>query len=253
MSRRPRRVGLLAALVVGLAITFPLGVLAAISFSDVPPSNPFYNDIQAVAEKGVTTGCGGGKFCPKDFVTREQMAAFMNRLGALEAGKTPVVNADKVDGIDSSALLLGTAPIPVGTTVTGYGSWDHAVVADNQDVIVSVPLPAPAPTVLASSTVNFAPNPLAADADATCTGTVAAPTAPAGKVCIYLGQSLNVDGGAGFNAEQGGFDDRAFLVKMVTNSVTLGADMYFRFSWAYTAPSAVIAVDPGEDQTRSKD
>jgi hypothetical protein len=32
------------------------------------------------------------------------MAAFMNRLGALGPGKIPVVNADKIDGLDSSAL-----------------------------------------------------------------------------------------------------------------------------------------------------
>jgi len=32
------------------------------------------------------------------------MAAFMNRLGALASGKTPVVNADKLDGLDSTAF-----------------------------------------------------------------------------------------------------------------------------------------------------
>ena len=104
MFRTRRRLVGPIALVAGLVVAFPLGVLAAISFSDVPPSHPFYYDIQAVAEAGVTTGCGGGKYCPDDNVTRGQMAAFMNRLGALGAGKTPVANADKLDGLDSTQL-----------------------------------------------------------------------------------------------------------------------------------------------------
>jgi S-layer homology domain len=236
-----RRVTILVG-VAAFAIGIPLGVVfAGATFSDVPPSNPFYNDITALANSGVTGGCGGGKFCPKDTVTREQMAAFMNRLGALSPTKTPVVNADKVDGLDSTVLLLGTAPIPAGTTVTGYDSYDYAVVADNQDVIVSVQLPAPAPVDLTAGNVNFAPDALVSDGDASCTGTVAAPTAPAGKVCLYLGESGSVDGGGGYSAEQTGFMNRAFLVLFNTDSTTLGADLFFRFTWAYTAPTAVLS------------
>ena len=58
----------------------------------------------------MTTGCGGGNYCPDSNVTRGQMAAFMNRLGALGPDKTPVVNADKVDGYHA-ADLLKVAPI----------------------------------------------------------------------------------------------------------------------------------------------
>jgi len=102
-SRRPR---LLA--VVALAATlaaFPLGTLASHDFADVADSNPFHTDISALAASGVTTGCGGGNYCPSAFVTREQMAAFMNRLGALQAGKTPVVNAAELDGLTSGQFL----------------------------------------------------------------------------------------------------------------------------------------------------
>jgi S-layer homology domain len=106
LPRFPRRlVRLLTALAVTVAVlAFPIWALASHQFSDVPDSNPFHGDISALADSGVTAGCGGGKFCPKDLVTREQMAAFMNRLGALSPGKTPVVNADKIDGLDSSVL-----------------------------------------------------------------------------------------------------------------------------------------------------
>jgi hypothetical protein len=49
------------------------------------------------------------------------MAAFMNRLGALAAGKTPVVNADKLDGLDSTDFLAG------GDMVHTYGptAWQR--------------------------------------------------------------------------------------------------------------------------------
>ena len=94
---------LIATVVVATAL--PLGiVLASHTFNDVPSTNQFHNDISAIAAAGVTSGCGGGNYCPKDNVTREQMAAFMNRLGALGPGQTPVVNADQLDGLDAGAF-----------------------------------------------------------------------------------------------------------------------------------------------------
>ena len=96
---------LLAGLVLGVVVAFPIGVLASHQFLDVPDSNDYHADIDAIADAGVTTGCGGGNYCPSAFVTREQMAAFMNRLGALGPGKTPVVNATKLDGLDSTQFV----------------------------------------------------------------------------------------------------------------------------------------------------
>ncbi len=93
----------MVALVFALA-AFPLGAAAIDQFPDVPDSNIFHNDINAIAAAGVTTGCGGGNYCPSAFVTREQMAAFMNRLGALGSDKTPVANATTVDRYDANAL-----------------------------------------------------------------------------------------------------------------------------------------------------
>ena len=102
---RFRRPIVLVALAAALA--FPLGVLASHGFTDVPDSNTFHADIDALADAGVTTGCAAGKYCPKEFLTREQMAAFLNRLGALGPGKTPVVNATKLDGKDATDFLSG--------------------------------------------------------------------------------------------------------------------------------------------------
>jgi S-layer homology domain len=47
-------------------------------FLDVPPTNPFYRFIERMAVLGITSGCGGGNYCPTDPVTREQMSVFLS-------------------------------------------------------------------------------------------------------------------------------------------------------------------------------
>jgi len=51
-------------------------------FSDIAGS-AFIADITWVAEEGITLGCGNGQYCPKDYVTRAQMASFIGRALAL--------------------------------------------------------------------------------------------------------------------------------------------------------------------------
>jgi len=46
-------------------------------FTDVPIGNPFCGFVERMAADGITTGCGGGNFCPNDPVTRGQMAVFI--------------------------------------------------------------------------------------------------------------------------------------------------------------------------------
>ena len=46
-------------------------------FPDVPCSLVFAPWIEALAAAGITTGCGGGNFCPENLVTRRQMAVFL--------------------------------------------------------------------------------------------------------------------------------------------------------------------------------
>jgi hypothetical protein len=122
--KRPRKAVL--AVMITAALAFPLGVLASHQYSDVPDSNPFHADITAITNAGVTTGCGSGKYCPSAFVTREQMAAFMNRLGALGAGKPPVVNAATSQSTDgwsigcpSSTVLSGGLCFDANTRASG--------------------------------------------------------------------------------------------------------------------------------------
>jgi hypothetical protein len=48
-------------------------------FTDVPCSNPLAPWINELSRRGVTSGCGGGNYCPNDAVTRAQMAVFLLR------------------------------------------------------------------------------------------------------------------------------------------------------------------------------
>lgn len=141
--RSRRRLSLVATLV--LALGLPAGFVLAgpMQFSDVPASHPFRADIDALVSSGVTSGCGGGKFCPSQSVTRGQMAAFLNRLGALAPDKDPVVNADRVDGIDSSGFARGARATlarsaPEGTRIL-LDSWTGADIRlANSDGLVRI-------------------------------------------------------------------------------------------------------------------
>ena len=49
----------------------------AVEFADVPVSSPFHDDILTIATAGITSGCGGGNYCPASPVRRDQMAVFL--------------------------------------------------------------------------------------------------------------------------------------------------------------------------------
>ena len=43
----------------------------------------FEREIEILANNGITDGCDDQKFCPQDYVTRGEMAAFLTRALAL--------------------------------------------------------------------------------------------------------------------------------------------------------------------------
>ena len=49
------------------------------TFSDVPTGHQFFQFVQALVAAGITSGCGGGRFCVDDPITRGQMAVFLSR------------------------------------------------------------------------------------------------------------------------------------------------------------------------------
>ena len=48
------------------------------SFSDVPPTHPFYKFVEALHAAGITAGYGDGRFGVNDPITRGQMAVFLS-------------------------------------------------------------------------------------------------------------------------------------------------------------------------------
>jgi len=127
-------------------------------------------------------------------------------------------------------------PIPSGRTVTGSMIWGEPWVGDNKEYFIYVPFPGKASPPLPSiAYVNFAPDASTAtvDDDGACTGTVAVPTAPPGKVCIYRQDSIVVDNLSGrFNPVNG---SDGFYIDVVSNA-PYPQTMTLLFSWAYTAP-----------------
>lgn len=93
------RISVLIAVLVTALVAAPAALWASDRFQDVPPDNPFHDEINALAEAGVTQGCETDRYCPGDLLTRQQMAGFLARLGALQEGMEPVVDAAKVQGL----------------------------------------------------------------------------------------------------------------------------------------------------------
>ncbi len=50
-------------------------------FTDVPQASPFHAPVETIIRDGITSGCGGGNYCPSSLVTRAQMAVFLLRAG----------------------------------------------------------------------------------------------------------------------------------------------------------------------------
>ena len=77
--RRPARRSV-ALLLGALLLLTPAVVLASHQFpSDVPTTHPFHDQISAIAKAGITAGFPDGGYHPSDPVTRQAMAAFMQR------------------------------------------------------------------------------------------------------------------------------------------------------------------------------
>lgn len=111
-----RRRRLIAVVLATMLVTMPITALAFHRFVDVPNSNPFHDDITLMAEAGITLGCGDGKYCPSDFVTREQMAAFLNRgypRAALASGS--------VSFADTGSLYVAELSMVTGGAAGGSG------------------------------------------------------------------------------------------------------------------------------------
>lgn len=109
--------------IVAAAVATPLTAYAvSASFTDVPPTNPFFDEIGWMTEVGIAEGYVDGTYRPTDPVTRQTMAAFMQRLYDLqEDGDFAQTNAEDVttsgvyEDIDLNEV---TVTVPEGTYAT---------------------------------------------------------------------------------------------------------------------------------------
>jgi hypothetical protein len=102
-ATRPRRLRrlIVAAVAVLTAGTAALGAVAGAGigplFNDVPPTHPFFDEIQSVAMNCIAQGYDDGTYRPGNDVTRQAMAAFLDRTGGRlgnstqTGGATPTV------------------------------------------------------------------------------------------------------------------------------------------------------------------
>ena len=103
-------------------------------FTDVPASDPFCSNIQWMFNRGVTLGCNApgqpAAYCPSQFVRRDQMAAFMNRLAdeaVFQQGGNAFGAAGELGTTDNQALeifvnssrVMRYEPNPISPNVIG--------------------------------------------------------------------------------------------------------------------------------------
>ena len=101
-----------------MAVSVSSPVVAASSFTDVPDSNIFSDDIEWLAVMGITQGCNppvNDEFCPSDLVTRGQMAALLVRaLGLTNDGGGDHFTDDDTSIFETDIDKLYTAGITMG-------------------------------------------------------------------------------------------------------------------------------------------
>ena len=102
-----------------LARAFDLPAVEGNRFDDVTDDGTHTANINAVAEAGITLGCGAGPdlFCPNDVMTRGQMGSFMARAFGLDPSDANaftdddgIVHEENIDAIAAVGITLGCDP-----------------------------------------------------------------------------------------------------------------------------------------------
>lgn len=106
-----------------------VGALAADRFSDVASDHPFHDEIGWMADSGISTGFPDSTFRPTNGVTRQAMAAFMQRVAGHDPEVEPIVHAASVNGyevvvdeaVTTDYLIDMEVTCPVGKKAVGGG------------------------------------------------------------------------------------------------------------------------------------
>jgi len=132
-------------------------------------------------------------------------------------------------------------PLPSGKTVHGVIGFGFTATAGNQHAEIDQQLLVPATAALKDADVYISLSgftssggitPTTADTNAGCTGSVTAPTAPAGKVCVYIAAGQNSAGIQGLGVGPAG---TPYGFKVSWDSQTSGRS-FAEAVYAYTAP-----------------
>ncbi len=112
-------------------------------FTDIAGS-AFIEDITWLLERGITNGCGGGRFCPTESVTRAQMASFIARAVGLPAATRDYFGDDAGSLHEADINRLAEAGITNGC---GGGRYcpNEAVTRDQMASFLARALGLPAP------------------------------------------------------------------------------------------------------------
>jgi hypothetical protein len=90
-----------------------LRVSSDLPFDDIA-GHKFADDIVWAFENGITTGCGGGSYCPDDPVTRAQMATFLDRAMDLPGTSQDFFTDDNSSSHERAINRLAKAGITTG-------------------------------------------------------------------------------------------------------------------------------------------
>lgn len=136
--------------------------------------------------------------------------------------------------------LVDTSPweaIPPGRTVLGSFQTTYRTVAAGAPHVQSFQLPAlPSQPLVGADRVNTAATSGLTDADPQCTGSFAEPSAPAGKVCVYLLYTANLASLTAAGYQNDVSFQRLGVFNVAWTDATAGVDAGFALTWAYTAP-----------------
>jgi Collagen triple helix repeat (20 copies) len=161
------------------------------------------------------------------------------------AGPTGPAGAAGATGPAGPPGLSALAALPTGRTIHGVVGGDfHAYDNSASDFGIDVTFPIPAPAGVSDSDVfvNVASwqgnagqtAPTTSDTDPGCNGTPENPTAPAGKVCIYVSGADHAFNLAGYSVLFGtGASPYGFKLKWDASQT---GDTFVDATWAYTAP-----------------
>jgi hypothetical protein len=161
------------------------------------------------------------------------------------AGATGPVGPQGPKGDTGPAGLSALHSVPPGQTIHGaIGADYHAFDNSASDFGVDMTFPMPAPVgvsdddvfvnVLGWQDAGGQTPPTTTDTNAGCTGTPESPTAPAGKVCIYVSGADHAFNLAGYSVLFGTAASKyGFKLKWDASQV---GDTFVDATWAYKAP-----------------